>query len=97
MTGPADVAANFDMLAVAYGLSSAILDRNCLTPFEVGPLQPTLPVLRDRAELLTTAAQGKTDQSCFRLTRYRSEIDARSISVLNSLGSDKVQLSELLR
>jgi len=49
MTGPADIAANFDMLAVSYGLSSAILDWNYLTPLEVGPLEPVIPVLRERA------------------------------------------------
>ena len=46
MTGPADIAANFDMLAVAYGLSSAILDWNYLTPLEVGPLEMAAPVFR---------------------------------------------------
>jgi hypothetical protein len=49
ITGPADIANNFDMLAVAYGLSSAILDWNYLTPLEVGPLEPATPVFRERA------------------------------------------------
>jgi hypothetical protein len=47
MKGPADVASNFDMLAVAYGLSSAILDWNYLTPLEVGPFEPATAVFRD--------------------------------------------------
>jgi hypothetical protein len=47
MTGPADTAANFDVLAVAYGLASAIMDWNYLTPLEVGPLEPATAVYRE--------------------------------------------------